>query len=274
MKALMLNQTGWHMILAVIAAVFIIAAFWFLVRLLKDRKNKKKLAAFRWSGYVLLVVVSLCACLWNYQLPVSSILPEGIPALEEIAEYSGSPVVVINDNLPSFTQEELDRDEFEYYSPLDSLGRCGYAEALVGRDMMPKDERGEIDSVKPSGYANTVYEDLIEDGFLYNRCHLIGYQFSGQNANIQNLITGTRYMNVEGMEPYENMVASHIRMTRQHVLIRVTPMYKGNDLVCRGVIMEAMSVEDRGKSVCFSIYCYNVQPGVVIDYATGKSRRA
>ena len=195
-------------------------------------------------------------------------------SLEEVPEFSGEPYVVLNDNQPAFTEEELAvRESFESYSPLDALGRCGPAYASVGIDLMPTEERGSIGQVKPSGW-HTVKYDCVEGKYLYNRCHLIGYQLSGENANEENLITGTRYLNTEGMLPFENLVADYVRETGNHVLYRVTPVFQGDELVARGVELEALSLEDGGDGVCFHVYCYNSQPGVVIDYATGESREA
>ena len=206
-------------------------------------------------------------------LPVHDPEPEpGAFSLDEIAEYTDSPFTAVNDNRPFFTAEELKAEPYVSFSDPDQLGRCGPAMAMVDKAGMPKEERGEIDSVKPSGYHNAYYPELIEDGFLYNRCHLIGFQLCGENANEKNLITGTRYMNVEGMEPFENEAASYVRRTGNHVLLRVTPVFKGNELVCRGVLMEGYSVEDKGQSVCFCVFCYNVQPGIEITYKDGSSR--
>ena len=162
---------------------------------------------------------------------------------------------------------------FERYAPLDSLGRCGVAYANIGKDIMPTEERGSIGMVKPSGWHSIRYEN-VDGKYLYNRCHLIGYQLSAENANTSNLITGTRYLNIQGMLPFENMVADYIRETGNHVLYRVTPIYEGDNLVASGVLMEAYSVEDEGDGICFNVYCYNVQPGIVIDYATGASALA
>lgn len=192
--------------------------------------------------------------------------------LSEIPEYSGRPYVVINDNVPSFNKYELTVRGYETYASLDSLGRCGGAVASCGREIMPKEneERGSISAVKPSGWVQAQY-DCVSGKYLYNRCHLLGWQLSAENANKRNLITGTRYMNTEGMLPFENMVADYIRETGNHVAYRVTPIYDGKDLVARGVQMEAYSVEDDGEGICFNVYCYNVQPGVEIDYTTGRS---
>ena len=184
--------------------------------------------------------------------------------------YSGSPYVVINGNVPDFSAEELSAEPFEVYSPLDFLGRCGTACANVGLELMPTEERGDIGSVKPTGWQTAKY-DIVDGGYLYNRCHLIGYQLTGENANEQNLITGTRYLNVEGMLPFENLVADYVKETGNHVRYQVTPIFQGVELVARGVQMEAMSVEDDGAGVCFNVFVYNVQPGITIDYATGES---
>lgn len=190
--------------------------------------------------------------------------------LENIPAYSGQAYVEINDNQPSFTKDELVTESFEEYSPLDSLGRCGVAYANVGVDTMPTEDRGSIGQVKPSGWQTVKY-DCVDGKYLYNRCHLIGYQLTAENANKENLITGTRYLNVDGMLPFENLVADYVKETENHVLYRVTPIFEGDNLVASGVQMEAMSVEDNGEGVCFNVYCYNVQPRVVIDYATGDS---
>ncbi len=191
-------------------------------------------------------------------------------SLDQIPEYAGEPYVVLNDNEPDFADEDLTTSSYEFYSELDALGRCGVAYACVGVDLMPSEERGEIGPVKPSGW-HTVKYDVVDGKYLYNRCHLIAYQLSGENANEKNLITGTRYMNVEGMLPFENMVADYVKETGNHVMYRVFPVFAGDNLVASGVEMEAESVEDGGKGICFHVYCYNVQPGVVIDYATGES---
>ena len=195
-------------------------------------------------------------------------------SLEDLPAFSGEPYVVLSDNQPDFTQEELDQaaQGFEEYSPLDSLGRCGAAYASVGLDTMPTEDRESISSVKPSGWQTAKYDtQLVDGGYLYNRCHLIGFQLTGENANEENLITGTRYLNVEGMLPFENLVADYIKETGNHVLYRVTPLFEGDNLVASGVEMEALSVEDEGDGVSFHVYVYNVQPGVEIDYATGES---
>ena len=193
-------------------------------------------------------------------------------SLEDIPEFSGEPYVVLEDNQPAFTQEDLTAGSFEEYTPLDVLGRCGAAFAMVGLDTMPTQDRESISQVKPSGWQTAEYDtDLVDGGYLYNRCHLIGFQLTGENANEENLITGTRYLNVEGMLPFENLVADYVKETGNHVLYRATPVFSGTELVARGVELEALSVEDSGDGVCFHVYCYNNQPGITIDYATGDS---
>lgn len=191
-------------------------------------------------------------------------------ALTEIPVYSGSPSVDVNGGVPVFDESALTTTCYEKYGNLDALGRCTGAEAVVGQETMPTQERGDISSIKPSGWRQARY-DCVNGGVLYNRCHLIGYQLTGENANEKNLITGTRYMNVDGMLPYEDAVATYVKTTGNHVAYRVTPIYEGDELVARGVQMEAESVEDRGYGVSFNVYCYNVQPGVEIDYANGDS---
>ncbi len=189
------------------------------------------------------------------------------------SEYSGVPYVEQNGNVPYFTEEEYTTESFEIYQPLDYLGRCGVAYACIGEDIMPTEERGSIGQVRPSGW-HTVKYDIVDGRYLYNRCHLIGYQLAGENANECNLITGTRYLNVEGMLPFENQVAEYVKNTGNHVLYRVTPVFEGEELVARGVLIEASSVEDRGAGLQFCVFCYNVQPGITIDYATGDSSLA
>ena len=193
--------------------------------------------------------------------------------IDAIPPYSGSPYVEINGNVPEFTEEEKTLDVFEHYAPLDALDRCGVAYANICPELMPTEERGEIGHIHPSGWHSVRY-DFVEGKSLYNRCHLIGFQLAGENANDQNLVTGTRYMNTKGMLPFENMIADFVKETGEHVLYRVTPIFEGDELVCRGVQMEAWSVEDEGDSICFNVFCYNVQPGVEIDYLTGDSREA
>lgn len=191
--------------------------------------------------------------------------------LDSIPAFDGkTPYVEINGNTPFFTSEEITEISYESYSDLDALGRCGVAIASVGVDLMPTEERGSISGVKPSGW-HTVKYDIVNTKYLYNRCHLIGYQLTGENANVENLITGTRYLNVDGMLPFENMVADYVKESENHVMYRVTPIFVGSELVARGVLMEAMSVEDGGEDISFCVYVYNCQPGITIDYNTGKS---
>ena len=201
------------------------------------------------------------------QQPVTEV---AAASLSEIPEYDGSPYVEIHDNMPDFSREELTTESFETYSDLDPLGRCGVAFANVGMDLMPTEERGEIGQIRPSGWQLAKY-DIVDGQFLYNRCHLIAYQLAGENANEKNLITGTRYLNTQGMLPFENRVADYVKDTGNHVLYRVTPLYDGDNLVASGVEMEALSVEDGGEGISFHVFCYNVQPGIRIDYATGDS---
>lgn len=189
-------------------------------------------------------------------------------SLREIPAYSGTPYTEVNGNQPYFTEEELTTQSFETYSELDSLGRCGMAYANVGQDLMPTEPRGEIGAVKPSGWHLVKY-DNVDGKYLYNRCHLIAYMLAAENANPQNLITGTRYLNVQGMLPFETKVCDYVKNTGNHVLYRVTPIFDGDNLLADGVLMEAYSVEDAGEGICFCVFAYNVQPGIGIDYATG-----
>lgn len=190
--------------------------------------------------------------------------------LANVPAYSGSPYCEINGNCPFFTNEEMTAESFESYGELDSLGRCQTCIASIGKDLMPTEKRGNIGNVHPTGWHLVKYAG-IDGNYLYNRCHLIGYQLTGENANTRNLITGTRYLNVDGMLTFENKTADYIESTGNHVMYRVTPIFEGDNLLASGVLMEAKSVEDNGTGLSFCIYCYNVQPGVTIDYATGDS---
>ena len=192
--------------------------------------------------------------------------PSKLPA------YSGTAYTIVNDNQPNFSAAELTTKGYEKYSSLDNLGRCGVAIASCGKEIMPgaNEERGSISSIKPTGWIQKSYSG-VSGGYLWNRCHLIGWQLSAENANRENLITGTRYMNINGMLPFENMVADYIKETGNHVAYRITPIFEGRNLVCSGVQMEAYSVEDDGDGICFNVYCYNVQPGITINYANGDS---
>ena len=196
-------------------------------------------------------------------------------SLDDIPSYASEPYVEINGGVPYFTDEEITDEAFEEYSPLDPLGRCGVAFACIGTEIMPTEERGDISSVTPTGweYNGRSNNREYDFGYLYNRCHLIGFQLAGENANEKNLITGTVYMNVEGMLPFENEVDDYVEETKNHVMYRVTPIYDGYNYVASGVLMEALSVEDDGRGVQFCVYVYNVQPGIEIDYFTGRNRK-
>lgn len=212
----------------------------------------------------LLLFLSACA-----SVPSSSSASQAID-VQTVPPFSGEPYVVLQENVPDFEESDLVTQSYETYTPLDKWGRCGVAMACIGVDIMPTEERGSIGQVKPSGWQTVKY-DHVDGKYLYNRCHLIGFQLTGENANEQNLITGTRYLNVEGMLPFENMVADYVKETKNHVLYRVTPVFDGENLVASGVIMEAQSVEDGGEGIQFHVYAYNNQPGVAIDYRTGNS---
>jgi len=226
------------------------------------RKKSKKMTK---RDLLFAVVILLGITLYQWSQQPASVAQV---SMDTIPEYEGMPFVAVEGNLPSFTEEELTTEEYEYYAPLDYLGRCGVTEACVGPETLPTESRGDISSVYPSGWEQEFY-DFVDGEALYNRCHLIGFQLTGENANECNLITGTRTMNVEGMLPFENMVADYVKETDGHVLYRVTPYFVEDELVARGVQMEALSVEDGGESVSFNVFCFNVEPGVEIDYATG-----
>lgn len=200
-----------------------------------------------------------------------SILTGGSFDYSTVPAYSGDAYAAVHDNIPYFTEADLTAISFEDYGELDALNRCGMVWASIGPDLMPTEERGPIGSVKPTGWQTVRYDGLVDGNYLYNRCHLIGFQLTGENANERNLITGTRYLNVEGMLPFEDMVADYIKETGNHVLYRVTPVFIGEELVARGVLMEGFSVEDGGEGICFCVFAYNVQPDIEIDYATGES---
>lgn len=206
------------------------------------------------------------------QTPQPSQLPTTSASfsLAEVPAFSDNAYIAVNGNVPYFDDSDLTTNSFETYSSLDSLGRCGVTYACVGQDIMPTEERGSIGQVKPTGW-HTVKYDCVDGKYLYNRCHLIGFQLTGENANEENLITGTRYLNIEGMLPFENMVADYVKETNNHVLYRVTPIYEGDNLLAAGVLMEGYSVEDQGDGVTFCVFAYNAQPGVKINYATGES---
>ncbi len=198
-------------------------------------------------------------------------LEKSLIGLNNIPKYTDKPYVIINNNMPNFTKEDENLNPVEQYGKLDGLGRCTVAFAKVGIDTMPTEARESISSVKPTGWKTVKY-DIVDGKYLYNRCHLIGFQLTAENANKENLITGTRYMNVEGMLPFENQVAEYVKETKNHVLYRVTPIFEGENLVASGVNIEAKSIEDDGEGICFNVYIYNVQPGIEINYLTGVSK--
>ncbi len=233
----------------------------------------KKFSSLLFS-LVLLLSLSLSGCVIPDFMPPEPEYEEYIAgplpiSVDSIPKYNGKAYVEINNNVPFFSDEDTSRS-YEKYSRLDSLERCGAAIACIGTDIMPTEERGDISSVKPTGWHTAKYNDT----YLYHRCHILGFQLTGENANELNLITGTAYFNVTVMLPFENMVADYVEETECRVLYRVTPIYYGYDLVARGVLMEAMSVEDNGADLMFCVFVYNVQPGIVIDYSTGESRLA
>lgn len=234
------------------------------------RKRKKKN-----SPFLVTTLILMCFFGYYYQDDIKEFIDDDKVisyTLEDVPSYSGKDYVYLNNNVPNFDLEDINSKSFQFYSNLDSLGRCGYAYANIGKDLMPTEKRGSIGMVKPSGW-HTVKYDNIEGKYLYNRCHLIGYQLTGQNANVKNLITCTRYMNSVSMLEFENKVASYIKKTNNHVLYRVTPIYDGDNLLASGVVMEAYSIEDSGKGIKFNVYLYNVQDGIEIDYKTGDSKK-
>lgn len=231
---------------------------------------KKRISAYL-SSLILIIAVLFSSC-GEVTSTTTTVSATNKPVdLNNIPAYSDKAYIEINDNIPFFTDEELTKKSFEDYSELDSLGRCGVAYANINKGIMPTEKRGAIGSVKPTGW-HTVKYDNVDGKYLYNRCHLIGYQLAGENANKKNLITGTRYLNVEGMLPFENMVTDFVKETDFHVLYRVTPIFTDDNLVANGVLMEGKSVEDKGKGITFCVYCYNNQPGIDIDYKTGESK--
>ena len=245
------------------------------------KRSKKKVDIWQ---YVTATIILICISIYlyiNQNTITENVVNEDdvsssntIIDLSTIPQYSSSPYVEINNNIPYFTEEEMTQEAFEKYSNLDDLGRCGVAMANICKEIMPPEDaqREEIGSIKPTGWIQKRYDSLIKDKYLYNRCHLIGWQLAGENANKNNLITGTRYLNTEGMLPFENKVAEYINKNENnHVLYRVTPIFEGNNFLASGVEMESWSVEDNGQGIHFNVYCYNVQPGIVIDYATGEN---
>lgn len=233
---------------------------------MRKKSYKKKLYS---------AIASLAIVIGGYavtELRGDSSHPQTKISIQDIPEYQGKAYIVLNDNIPYFTDDDFTTKSFEHYSELDSLGRCGVAFANVSKKTMPTEKRGSIGQVKPSGWQTKKY-DSIDGQYLYNRCHLIGYQLTAENANEKNLITGTRYMNTTGMLPFENQVADYVKETGNHVLYRVTPVFEGDNLVASGVIMEASSVEDQGLDIEFNVFVYNIQPGITINYKNGESHK-
>lgn len=225
----------------------------------------------RWIAYILSMVLCFTITGCDFALASTStyIKQMNTVSLKDIPKYSEAPFVIVQDNKPNFGKIKSTKS-YEYYGELDAKGRCTVAEACIGKDLMPTKKRSSIGQVKPTGWKMAKY-DWVDGKYLYNRCHLIGYQLTGENANPNNLITGTRYLNVDGMLPFENMVADYIKETGNHVLYRVTPIFEGNNMVASGVQMEAKSVEDNGEGICYNVFVYNVQPGVKIYYKNGES---
>ena len=249
------------------------------------RKKQKRIRIF--TNIIIIIGILFLAFVYKKQSYPN--LPESVNI--EVPQYSGQPYAEVNNNIPFWGEEDewikrfvdynapaLEEDyqikSFEEYSELDSLGRCGVAYACLSKELMPTGERGEIGMIKPTGWHTIKYPEIIDDLYLYNRCHLIAWCLTGENVNEKNLITGTRYMNIEGMLPWEEKVANYIDRTNNHVLYRVTPIYEGKNLMASGVLMEAYSIEDNGEGISFCVYCFNVQPGIEIDYSTGKSKEA
>lgn len=233
-------------------------------------KNKKyKMIAITFFVMAIIGLVIFCII----SLKTSDGHRESVARLK-IPEYSGQPFAIINNNVPYFEDKDKQLLSFEHYSNLDSLGRCGFAYANISKELMPTEKRGDIGSIKPSGWNQAKYEGIVDSNppYLYNRCHLIAYCLTAENANERNLITGTRYMNAEGMLPFEEQVAKYLNENDNHVLYRVTPIFEGHNLLASGVLMEAYSVEDNGSGICFCVYCYNVQPGIKINYKNGANK--
>lgn len=235
----------------------------------KNMKKRSKLFVFI---LLLGVLFYFKDDIYNYTYSIINTSNESYD-IENLPEYDGNSYVIVNDNIPYFKEEEYTTTSFEKYSELDLLGRCGVASANISKDLMSTEKRGSIGMIKPSGW-HTIKYDHIDGKYLYNRCHLIGYQLTGENANEKNLITCTRSMNTKGMLQFENMVTKYIKDTGNHVLYRVTPVFEGNNLVATGVEMEAYSVEDNGKGIKFNVFVYNIEDGIIIDYKTGDSKLA
>ena len=252
-----------------------------------NRKNKyrndKYIKKSGKTGFITWLVIAIAVIYTTFlQSHPGNVKPETVKpetvkteSVYEIPEYSGETYAVINGNVPFFTADDMTTEAFETYSDFDSLGRCGVAYANACRELMPRKKRGDISHIKPTGWVQRKYPGIVDSDppYLYNRSHLIAYSLTAENDNERNLITGTRYMNYDGMRPFEEMVVEYIDETDNHVLYRVTPMFTGDNLLADGVLMEALSVEDGGKGICFCVYCYNVQPGIEIDYSTGENRK-
>ncbi len=233
--------------------------------------RRKRLTVLALVIITIIIIVSIVTVfiISQNQVNVQSLDSE----LLSIPKYNGEISVEINGNTPFFKESDYTQKSNPYFSPLDKFGRCGPAKAIIGKEMFPTEERGPIGMIKPSGWKTVRYDDIIEDKYLYNRCHLIAYMLCGENANINNLITGTRYFNIKGMLPFESKTADYINSTGNHVLYRVTPFFEGNNLVATGILMEAISIEDNGKGLKFNVFVFNIQPGIQIDYSTGDSIR-
>lgn len=240
-----------------------------------ENKMCKRVAVKRYSILILtaILVFFITSCEISEYIPTINTDTKQSFDIDSVPEFAGKAYVEIDNNKPHFSEEEINiKDGYESYSKLDKYGRCGVAFAKVGKATMPTEKRGSIGMIKPTGWHTIRYDNLIKDKYLYNRCHLIGYQLTGENANEKNLITGTRYLNVTGMLPFENEVAEYIENTNNNVLYRATPIFVGDELVARGVHLEAFSIEDNGKGISFNVYCYNNQPNIAIDYKTGESK--
>ena len=248
--------------------------------IINEEKERVKVLSIRWVVFVsivLFITIGILITRTIQEAQIASKIPkivsaESVVSSNELPEYSGSPYVIINNNIPIFDDNSFDvKKPFEYYSELDSLGRCQTAFANLCKELEPSESRSSISEIYPTGWNNQIYEQ-IDEGYLFNRCHLIGFQLTGENDNEKNLITGTRYFNVEGMLPFENKIREYIDETENHVLYRVTPIYTKKNLLADGVQIEALSVEDKGKRICLNVFVYNVQPGIVINYANGESK--
>lgn len=234
------------------------------------RQYKRNKKYFKQAVIVDVIVLALLGGFIVYEQYFNQEVTNAVIDLDSIPSFSGEAYIEINNNQPFFTKEDLSKEPFESYHPLDALGRCGEAFALVTLDTLPKEEREPIDSIKPSGWQGAKYP-FIDHEFLYHRCHLIAFELTGENANERNLITGTQFMNIEGMRPFENRVSLYVHTTGNSVLYRATPIFEKQNLIASGVLLEAYSIEDDGTGILFNVYCYNEQPGVVIDHKTGRN---